>query len=129
VGASPPPLPAAAATAQAIELAMDDDTLRQRLWANVARARAGLRALGWPLADTPVPILCLGARRQLGVGWGPPEDLASIKEELFARDICVAHVTSYTSTPAGGALRIAIFATHSEEQIDRLIAEIGRLVE
>ena len=129
VGASPPPLPAAAATAQAIELAMDDDTLRQRLWANVARARAGLRALGWPLADTPVPILCLGARRQLNAGWGPPEDLASIKEELFARDICVAHVTSYTSTPAGGALRIAIFATHSEEQIDRLIAEIGRLVE
>ena len=48
--------------------------------------------------------------------------------ELFERDLCVAHVTRYSSTPAGGALRVAIFATHSEAQIDRLVAEIGWLL-
>ena len=80
----------------------------------------GCASLGWPLADTPVPIICLGAR--------PGLDLARIQAELFERDICVAHVTRYSSTPAGGALRIAIFATHTEAQIDRLVAEIGRLL-
>ena len=112
VGASPPPLPVAAAAAKALELACDPE-IRERLWQNVARARAGIRALGWELADTPVPILCLCAR--------PGLDLGAIKNRLFERDICVAHVTGYSSTPAGGALRIAIFATHTAEQIDRLV--------
>ena len=120
VAHSPSPLPVAAAAARALELVGGVSQRRARLWANVAYARAGLRQFGWELADTPVPIICLGAR--------PGIDLARIQAELFARDICVAHVTRYSSTPAGGALRIAIFATHSEAQIDRLIAEIGTLV-
>jgi 8-amino-7-oxononanoate synthase len=115
--ASPSPLPVAAAAVRALELAGGDSDLRRRLWSNVARARAGLRALGWSLADTPVPIICLGAR--------PGVDLARIQAELFERDICVAHVTRYSSTPAGGALRIAVFATHGEEQITRLVEELA----
>jgi glycine C-acetyltransferase/8-amino-7-oxononanoate synthase len=76
--------------------------------------------LGWPLADSPVPILCLGVR--------PGFDLGKIKEELFAREICIAHVRSYSSTPAGGALRIAIFANHTREQVDRLLEEMAKLL-
>ena len=121
VAHSPSPLPVAAAAAHALDLTRGVSTLRNRLWANVARAKAGLRDLGWPLADTPVPIICLGAR--------PGLDLACIQAELFERDICVAHVTRYSSTPPGGALRIAIFATHTEAQIDRLIGEISVLVQ
>lgn len=117
---SPSPLPAAAAAAVALELVAGPSPLRDQLRANVARARAGLRVLGWDLADTPVPILCLGAR--------PGLDLARIQAELFERHICVAHVTRYSSTPPGGALRVAIFATHTAEQLERLIAEVGKLV-
>jgi glycine C-acetyltransferase/8-amino-7-oxononanoate synthase len=120
VGASPPPLPAAAASAAALALVRAEPERRNRLRANVARARAGLRQLGWSLEDSPVPILCLGKR--------PGIDLARLQAELFARDICVAHVTSYSSTPPGGALRIAVFATHSDEQIDRLITELATLI-
>jgi glycine C-acetyltransferase/8-amino-7-oxononanoate synthase len=120
VGASETPLPAAAVAARSLDLVWEDPSIRRRLWQNVAHARAGLRALGWPLADTPAPIICLGAR--------PGLDLARVQQALFARDICVLHATSYSSTPAGGALRIAIFSTHTAEQIDRLIAEIGRLI-
>ena len=118
---SPSPLPVAAAAVRALALVAGDSPLRRRLWANVARARAGLRSLGWDLPDTPVPIICLGARQ--GV------DLAHLQAELFARDICVAHVTRYSSTPPGGALRIAIFATHTEAQIDRLVAELAGLLQ
>ena len=120
VAHSPSPLPVAAAAARALDLVGGVSQRRAQLWANVAYARAGLRKLGWELADTPVPIICLGAR--------PGLDLARIQAGLFARDICVAHVTRYSSTPAGGALRIAIFATHSAAQIDRLIGEVGQLL-
>jgi glycine C-acetyltransferase/8-amino-7-oxononanoate synthase len=119
-GASPPPLVVAAASAEALALAGSAPELRQNLWANVAKARTGLRALGWELADTPVPILCLEGRQ--GVS------LEHIKKGLFEQAIAVELVRSYTSTPAGGALRIAIFSTHSDAQIDRLVTVIGQLV-
>jgi 8-amino-7-oxononanoate synthase len=120
VATSPSPLPAAAASAWALDFMRDDAELRSRLRANVARARAGVGALGWVVPDSPVPIICLGARS--GV------DLARLQAELFASDICVAHVTRYSSTPEGGALRIAIFATHEIEQIDRLVEVLGRML-
>jgi glycine C-acetyltransferase/8-amino-7-oxononanoate synthase len=110
----------AAASAEALNLARTTPELRQQLWANVAQARNGLRSLGWDLSDTPVPILCLE-------GW-KGVSLEHIKNGLFERDIAVELVRSYTSTPAGGALRIAIFATHSAEQIDRLVNAIEQLV-
>jgi len=117
---SPSPLPAAAASARAMDLVRSNPDLGHKLWTNVRRAKEGLRDLGWPLADTPVPILCLGTR--------PGLDLARLQSELFARDICVAHSTRYSSTPPGGALRVAIFATHTDEQIDRLLFELGSLI-
>jgi 8-amino-7-oxononanoate synthase len=120
VAASPPPLPAAAAAAQALEIARQQPELRARLRDNVRLARQGLRALGWELADTPVPILCLGVR--------PGLDLGRIKDALFERDICISHVTTYSSTPPGGALRIAIFADHTPQQIERLVAEIAHIL-
>jgi glycine C-acetyltransferase/8-amino-7-oxononanoate synthase len=119
-GASPPPLVVAAASAKALAVARTTPELRQRLRDNVARARTGLRSLGWEMPDTPVPILCLEGR--------PGVSLERIKKELFEQAIAVELVRSYTSTPAGGALRIAIFATHSDEQIDSLIKAIGQLV-
>ncbi len=76
--------------------------------------------MGWELEDTPVPILCLRAR--------PGLDLARLQRELFDRDLCVAHVTRYSSTPEGGALRVAIFASHTDEQIDRLVAETQKVL-
>jgi glycine C-acetyltransferase/8-amino-7-oxononanoate synthase len=119
VGASPVPLPVAAAAASALALARDN-SLREQLSANVARARSGLRGLGWALDDSPVPIICLGARDGL--------DLARIKDALFERGVAVSHVRSYSSTPPGGALRIAIFASHTPEQIDRLVETLRSIL-
>ncbi len=119
-GSSPPPLMVAAASARALEIAHSSPSLRQSLWANVARARAGLRALGWELEETPSPVICLAGRA--GVS------LERIKTGLFEQGIAVSLVRNYSSTPAGGAVRIAIFATHTTEQIDQLTAAIGKLV-
>lgn len=120
VAASPAPLPAAAAATTALLLATHEPERRQQLWHNVGRARSGLRDLGWPLAANTVPILCLGKR--------PGLDLARLQQELYAQDICISHVTAYTSTPPGGCLRVAVFTTHSEAQIDRLFDVLARLM-
>jgi 7-keto-8-aminopelargonate synthetase-like enzyme len=117
---SPSPIPAAAASAWALDHVAGHPQLRGQLRANVARARAGLRQLGWQVADSPIPIICLAGR--------PGLDLARIRDALLDRDVCVAHVTRYSSTPTGGALRVAIFASHTPEQIDRLLAEMARLL-
>lgn len=119
VGASATPLPIVAAATRALQLAAQPE-LRQRLWENVALARQGFRRLGWPLPESRSPIVCLGVR--------PGLDLGKIKDELFARDLCIAHVRTYSSTPPGGALRIAIFATHTREQIERLLFEMEQLL-
>lgn len=118
-GASRPPLPAAAAATAALAL-LQDGGLRRRLQANVAQARAGLRGLGWSLPETPVPILCLAHRAGL--------NLARIQADLFAQDVLVAHSTHYTSVPAGGALRVAIFASHTPAQVARLITALQNVL-
>ncbi len=120
VAASPAPLPAAAAATVALRLAANEPERRQQLWSNVERARDGLRSLGWPLAANTIPILCLGKR--------PGIDLARLQQGLYANDICVSHVTTYSSTPAGGCLRVAVFSTHTEAQIDHLLDVLARLI-
>jgi 8-amino-7-oxononanoate synthase len=120
VGASPPPLPVAAASAAALSVARKTPSLRHSLWANVARARAGFRNLGWALEDTPSPILCLPGRDGI--------NLPQIRKGLFEQNIAIELIHSYTSTPPGGALRIAIFSTHTDEQIDRLLTAFRRWV-
>jgi len=119
-GASPLPLVVAAASARALALARSTPKLREDLRDNVKQARNGLRSLGWDLPDSPIPIICLGSRMGINLGL--------IRKNLFKQAIAVELVRSYPSTPAGGALRIAIFATHSHAQIERLINEIGHFV-
>jgi len=119
-GASPPPLPVAAASARALEIARKTPELRRQLWLNVAKAKAGLRSAGWDLEDNPVPIICLEASGQIS--------LQRIRDGLFKQGIAVTLALSYPSTPPGGALRIAIFATHTIEQIERLVYSITELL-
>jgi 7-keto-8-aminopelargonate synthetase-like enzyme len=120
IGASPPPLVTAAASAKALEIARLSPELREQLGVNVKQARDGLRAAGWKMDETPVPIICLPASGR--------RNLAELCASLFAQGIAVDHVRNYTSTPSGGALRLAICARHSKEQIDWLVQAIAALV-
>jgi glycine C-acetyltransferase/8-amino-7-oxononanoate synthase len=116
IGSSPPPLPAAAASAKGLEVLRTTPELLTSLLNNISQARQGLRALGWELPDSPSPILCLAGRD--GV------NLIQLRNELFKQGIAVEYITNYPSAPAGGALRLAIFATHTPEQIEKLLAAL-----
>ena len=115
-GSSPPPLAAAAASAKALEVLCAHPELLTALRENIRQARSGLNALGWELPDLPSPILCLPGR--------PGVNLFAIRDRLFSQGIAVEYVNSYPSAPAGGALRLAIFATHTPAQIERLLAAL-----
>ena len=125
-GASSVPVPAAAASAAGLAILQQQPELRRQLWANVAYAKKAFRELGFEgIPDTPVPIICLSAHSS-----GLRLDLALIQQQLFAKGIAVLYVPggSYTSVPKSGALRIAIFSTHSREQIDRMVGQIGSML-
>jgi glycine C-acetyltransferase/8-amino-7-oxononanoate synthase len=112
-GASPLPLVTAAASAKALEIARTNPVLQETLRVNVKMARDGLRSAGWDLEDTPVPIICLPSRKNFSPG--------VVCNRLIEHGIAVDHVRNYTSTPAGGALRVAVCALHSPDQITRLV--------
>ncbi len=59
LGASPPPVPAAAAAAMGIKILSEEPELRAMLARNVAYLRTKLRGMGLPIEDSPVPIVIL----------------------------------------------------------------------
>ncbi len=119
-GASAPPIPALAAAAAGIRLLEQHPEMRRALWDNVQRMRNGLRALGFTLADTVVPIVSLAGSASI--------DLRRVCETLDREDIVVLYVPprGYSDAPDVESLRIAVFSSHAPEQIDRLIDGIRR---
>lgn len=121
-GASPPPVPAAAAAAMGIRILKEHPEMRETLWRNVKVVRDGLRFLGFDIADSPVPIVSV--RGQASV------DLKHVHRALDREDIVVLYVppNGYSDAPDVESLRIAVFSTHSTEQLGRLIDAIKRAV-
>lgn len=116
------PVPAAAASAKAIELLTAQPEIRAQLWSNVAYAKKAFRNLGFDnIPDTPVPIICLRSKHV---------NLEAIQQQLFDKGL-VTHYQkggSYSGVPKEGAIRVALFATHSKVQIDRLVYELNNLL-
>lgn len=119
-GASAPMSAAAGATAKALEIVLRQPQLRERLQQNGRRLRGGLRSLGLAVDDWPTPIVALA----IGTG----ENMRRIHDELRRIGIIVPYFAAYSGSGAAGRLRIAVFATHTDEMLDRLVAELGKLL-
>ena len=115
------PIPAAAASVKALEILRLQPALRQQLWDNVAYAKNAFHRIGFnDIPDTPVPIICLSPKGA---------DLPKLQQRLYEQGMVVHYVPggSYTSVPKAGAIRIAIFSSHTSAQIDSLVTTIGGL--
>jgi 7-keto-8-aminopelargonate synthetase-like enzyme len=119
-GASAPPSAAAGATAKALELILREPQLRRRLQENIRRMRGGLHKLGLEVEIWPTP--------NIGLQIGNADNMRRIHEGLKARSVLVPYFASYSGTGTDGLLRIAVFATHTEEMIDHLLTEISKLL-
>ena len=112
-GAAASPAPVAGATAAALDIVWREPELRRSLNDNVRYLRSRLRSLGLEFDDWPTPIICL----RIGSG----ENMARIQKGLMDQGIVIAHSRNYAGVDHEGALRIAVFATHTTEMIDALI--------
>lgn len=119
-GASPPPIPAAAASAAALRLVSEDPGMIARVRDNALALKHGLQRLGLPVDESPVPIICL-ALDDAG-------RMQRIQQALMDAGILIAYIRSYSGLPPAGALRIAVFATHTAAMIEQLLDAMGRIL-
>ncbi len=119
-GASSTPIPVAAASARGLLLMRTQPELRERLWTNVRVVKTGLRKLGLDADTTAVPIIPLTV--------GTAENMQRIHATLRERGILIPYMPTYSGLGPAGALRLAVFATHTEVMLTRLLDELGRLL-
>lgn len=112
-----PPAQAAAALA-AVKLARREHWRREKVGALVQRFREGVRALGFelPPSETPIqPVPCGDNARAL--------DMAA---QLEAQGFRVAAIRPPTVPEGRARLRVTLCAAHGEDQVDALVAALGR---
>lgn len=119
-GASAPAAPVAAATAKALELVAARPELRQSLAGNIAYARTRLRGLGLNIEQLPTAIVSFELETAA--------EMQRVQRSLLAAGVAIAHTRDYAGAGADGMLRIAIFATHTRDMIDQLVATLARVL-
>jgi 7-keto-8-aminopelargonate synthetase-like enzyme len=115
-GASAPAAPVAAATAKGLEIVATTPALRKSLRNNVDLLRRSLRDLGLNVPPGPSPII--GIRLSSGA------EMKRVYERLVEAGILIGFTRDYAGSGPDGMLRIAVFATHTTEMLDRLIASL-----
>ena len=81
--------------------------------------KSGLRQMGLDVEDTPVPIVCLVL--------GTAGAMRRIQDELQRHGILVAYMAAYSGLGPEGALRLAVFANHTEAMIDEFLDRFRQL--
>ncbi|MGD9724622.1 MAG: aminotransferase class I/II-fold pyridoxal phosphate-dependent enzyme [Pirellulales bacterium] len=117
-GASAPAASVAAATAKGLELIEADPTLRTRLASNVGQLRHALRNLGLDVEVSGAPII--------GLQLTTAAAMQRVQQRLADEGILIAYTRDYAGAGRDGMLRIAVFATHTNEQIARLVDALRR---
>ena len=111
-GASAPASPIAAATAKSLSMLIDS-TFRQKLQENVKSLHSGLRRIGLEITESPLPMVILTL--------GSSGNMRRIQKELSESGILVSYLPRNAGLGSQGALRIAVFATHTLQMIQELI--------
>lgn len=114
-GSTPIPLPLAAMARAALDRLKTDPSIRERLQRNVAAVRCALRAAGFPIGESPSPIIALRPQR--------PADARTVQRALLAAGIH-SPLIRYGSTESGrgeACFRFAISSAHTVRQLRRLV--------
>jgi 8-amino-7-oxononanoate synthase len=115
-------LPPAIALAARVALSImkRDEERRQRLHANVAHLRGGLRSLGLPVLDDPSPIV--------PVVLGSEERALSVARKLLEKKVYAPAVRPPTVPPGSSRLRCSLRSDHVPEQLDLLVQGIAECI-
>ena len=116
--ASIPPANAAAVLA-ALDIVEAEPERREHLWRNTHRIQKAFRELGFNILNTQSPIvpIVVGADLDAFVLW----------KELFVNGVFTTPAVSPAVPPGQALIRTSYTATHTDEQLDRVIEVIARV--
>lgn len=110
-----PPTLALAARVALVQIRSGEE-LRRRLHDNVARARAGLASLGFPVLEGPAPIVPVPLGTELRA--------MELSAALARRRICAPAIRPPTVPAGSSRLRLSMRSDQSAEHIDLLVEGI-----
>ena len=110
--ASMPPA-ALAAVLAALEVMQCEPEHRERLWRNTEKMRAGFADLGYDTGMSQTPVIPILVRDQMKTIF--------LWKALFEAGVYVNPVVPPAVPPTGSLLRTSYMATHTEEQLDRVL--------
>jgi len=110
---APPPGTAAASLA-ALERLQAEPARRARLWDNRNHFHAGLKALGFRLADSQSPII--------PVLIGEPQQALALAERLLERGVYAPAIRPPTVPAGTSRIRTTVTSEHTREQLDAVLA-------
>jgi 8-amino-7-oxononanoate synthase len=119
-GASGPPIAAAAAAARALQLVRHESQMIRQVQENAIQVKQGLRNLGLEMNESPAPIACLTLETAA--------NMQRIQQALMSAGILIAYQPRYAGLPPAGALRIAVFATHTKAMIEQLLNTLRKIL-
>lgn len=106
----------AEASRTALKLVQTETWRRDHLKALIARFRSGASQLGLKLMDSPTPIQPLVV--------GEPDVALALSQKLKERGLLVVAIRPPTVPTGSARLRITLTATHTEQQVDRLLSAL-----
>lgn len=117
----PPPL--VAAVSAALDVIEEEPQLRERLWRNTRKMLRGYRELGFDIGRSETPIIPIVIKDS-----GKVYQMCRL---LYEKGVFVNPVISPAVPPGRELLRTSYMATHTEEQLDRVLEafkEVGKQV-
>ncbi|MGA2247932.1 MAG: pyridoxal phosphate-dependent aminotransferase family protein [Verrucomicrobiota bacterium] len=115
-GTTPLPPPLAGAAVAALRILRRDPARRDRLWKNVHYLRQALRALGWPVEETPGPIVRLPALGKMAA--------SRLKTQFLAAGIYPPFL-KYGANSLG-FFRIVISSGHTRRELDQVTSVLAK---
>jgi 8-amino-7-oxononanoate synthase len=109
----------AAAIREALAIIEEQPALRRKLWAHTRRAHHALRAMGYDTGHSQTPIIPVTS--------GTMDRTFAMWQLLKEEGIFVNVVGPPAVPPGRCVIRISLMASHSPEQIDRLLEAMRRI--
>lgn len=109
----------AAVAAASLRFVQAHPERRRRLHELSAHARFGLRRIGIAVSDSPSPVMAFAL--------GDRANMRRIQYQLFAKGFYLP-ISDYIGAGPGGTFRCAVFANHSEEDLDALLSALATVL-
>ena len=115
-GSSSPMHAAVAAGIKGIEIVREHPEMREKLWANARYLKEQMRSIGIQAEDNELPIVAFSP--------GNMETMTKIHQALMEEGVYI-QFARYRGAGNDGILRIVVFSTHTQNQIDLLTEKLS----